>query len=158
MKDFQLSDQDKKVLSLLRDDARMSYKVIAQKTGVAISTVHNTVKRFLERGVIKNFSIKIDSEKIGYDLTVIIGIMTRHGTLNEVEDRLMEHPNVCQVFVVTGEFDLMVIAKFRHTNELNDFLRKFLQRTIGTERTNTSVVLSTLKENLNPVFDEPEDL
>jgi len=158
MKDFQLSDQDKKILSLLRDDARMSYKVIAQKTGVAISTVHNTVKRFLERGVIKNFSIKLDSEKIGYDLTVIIGMMTRHGTLNEVEGRLLEHPNVCQVFVVTGEYDLIVIAKFRHTNELNDFLRKFLQRTIGTERTNTSVVLSTLKEHLNPVFDEPENV
>jgi len=158
MKDFQLSEVETQILSLLRQDARTSYKVIAQKTGVAISTVHNTVKRLVEKGVIKNFSLKLDSQKIGYDLTVVIGILTTQGSLQEVEQRLVQHPNVCQVFIVTGEYDLIVVAKFANTNELNDFIRDFLQKTVGAARTNTSVVLSAPKERLYPALDENLDI
>ena len=150
MKDFQLSDVERQILSLLRQNARTSYKVIAHRTGVAISTVHNVVKRLIDKGVIKNFSLKLDSKKIGYDLTVIIGILTEQGSLKEVEQRLVQHPNVCQVYIVTGEYDLIVIAKFAHTNELNDFIRDFLQKTVGAARTNTSVVLNAPKERLYP--------
>jgi hypothetical protein len=48
---------------------------------------------------------------------------------------------------------LMLIAKFRNTNELDDFLRNFLRQTFPDSRTNTSVVLNTPKEKLNPPFD-----
>lgn len=153
MKDFQLSDNEKKIIALLIEDSKMSYKKIARKTGVAISTVHNIIKRLVNQEVIKNFSVNVDAGKIGYDLTVVIGVMTSHGSLTEVEKRLIEHPNVCQVLVVTGEYDLFVIAKFKNSSELDNFLRRFLQTTPGTERTNTSVVLSTLKERLNPTIE-----
>jgi len=158
MKNFQLSETDRQILALLRQDARMSYKVIAQKTGVAISTVHNTIKKLTDNGVIKNFSLKLDSEKIGYDLTVVLGILTKQGSLHEVEQRLVQHPNVCQVYVVTGEFDIIVMAKFANTNELNNFIRDFLQKTVGAERTNTSVVLSAPKERLYPSLENNFDI
>ncbi len=152
MKSFQLTNNDKKILSLLRKDSRMGYKEIAARTGVAISTVHNTIKRLINRGIIKNFSVKLDSELIGFDVTAIIGVKVKHGELNYVEEQLINHPNVCQLFIVTGEFDLMLIAKFNNSVELNEFLRGFLQQIKGTERTNTSIVLETSKEHLNPSF------
>lgn len=154
MKNFHLSDSEKKIISLLRQDSRLGYKEIAQKTGVAISTVHNTIKRLTDQKVIKNFSIKLNSEMLGYDLTVIIGVQVKHGSLKDVEAQLVQHPNVCQVFIVTGEHDIIMVAKFESTAQLNDFVREFLQKAIGAERTNTSVVLNTAKERLNPTFNE----
>ncbi|MBD3311846.1 winged helix-turn-helix transcriptional regulator [archaeon] len=152
MKNFQLSEQDKKIVSLLRANSRASYKQIAKKVGVSITTVHNTIKRLKKNGVIKKFSVKMHSSKIGYDLTVVIGLMLKQGYLREVEERLVAHSNVCQVFVVTGEYDLIVVAKFKNTKALQEFIRDFLQKMTGTERTNTSVVLTTVKERLNPQF------
>ncbi|MFA5406421.1 MAG: Lrp/AsnC family transcriptional regulator [Candidatus Nanoarchaeia archaeon] len=152
MKSFQLSKQEKKILSILRADSRKGYKDIAKATGVAISTVHNTIKRLVNAGVIKNFSVKLESKKLGFDITVIVGVKVKHGSLEAVEKRLSNHPNVCQLFIVTGEFDLMLIAKFSDTDALNDFIRNFIQGDTGTERTNTSLVLTTIKERLNPLL------
>ena len=154
MKNFQLSDQDKKIISLLREDARMSYKEVAKKVGVAISTVHNTIKKLQEDGTIKNFSVKLDSRKLGFDVTVLIGVQVSQGFMENVQDKLKDHPNVCQLFAVTGEHDLMIIAKFRNTQELDVFTRAFLQKIEGTQRTNTSLVLETIKERLNPTWEE----
>lgn len=152
MNNFQLSDVERKILSILRENSRISYKKISKRTGVSISTVHNVIKRLLDEGVIKRFSIKMDSGKIGFDVTVIIGVSVKQGSLRDVEQQLINHPKVCQSFVVTGEYDLIIIAKFKNTSELNDFIRNFLQEIKGTERTNTNVVLSTLKERLNPTW------
>lgn len=154
MKIFHLSQADKEIISILREDARTSYKEIAKKTGVAISTVHNTIKRLYDEGVIKNFSVKLNSRKLGFDITVFIGIQVGQGFMGEVESKLKENSNVCQLFAVTGEYDLLLIAKFRNTEELDTFTRSFLQKIQGVQRTNTSLVLETLKERLNPTFEE----
>jgi len=154
MKIFHLSPADKEIISILREDARTSYKEIAKKTGVAISTVHNTIKRLYDEGVIKNFSVKLNSRKLGFDITVFIGIQVGQGFMGEVEAKLKENSNVCQLFAVTGEYDLLLIAKFRNTEELDIFTRSFLQKIQGVQRTNTSLVLETLKERLNPTFEE----
>jgi DNA-binding Lrp family transcriptional regulator len=131
----------------------MGYKDIAAKTGVSITTVHNSIKKLKKHGVIKKFSIKVDADKIGYDLTAVIGVIVGRGAVDEVVTRLVEHEKVCQLFLVTGNYDLMLIAKFKNTNELDDFLRGFLRKTFPEVRTNTSVVLNTPKERLNPTFD-----
>ncbi|HLE06217.1 MAG TPA: Lrp/AsnC family transcriptional regulator [Candidatus Nanoarchaeia archaeon] len=154
MKIFHLSGADKEIISILREDARKSYKEIAKKTGVAISTVHNTIKRLQDEGVIKNFSVKLESRKLGFDITVFIGIQVGQGFMGEVEAKLKDNSNVCQLFAVTGEYDLLLIAKFRDTAELDMFTRSFLQKIQGVQRTNTSLVLETLKERLNPTFEE----
>jgi DNA-binding Lrp family transcriptional regulator len=153
MKKFQLNAQDKKILTFLRNDSKMSYKVIAQNTGVAISTVHNTIKRLVELGVIRKFSVKLDSKKIGYGMTVIIDTFANRDTIKVVEQGILQHPNVCQVYSVTGQYDLIMIAKFRNSDELNTFLRDYLQKDLGVERTNTRLVLNTFKEGLNPEFE-----
>ena len=145
MKKFQLSDEELKILQLLSQDSRMSYKQVAKKTGVAISTVHNIVERLKEQGVLKNFTINIDSEKLGYDITVLIGVVVENGLLPEVEQRLVAHPNVCQVFTVTGNFDISFVARFKNTRELNNFIRNTLQKMKGVKHSNTSLVLDTLK-------------
>ncbi len=146
MKDFQLSKEELKILYLLSIDSRMSYKDISRRTGVAISTVHNMIKRLKQKKIINNFTINVDFKKLGYDITALIGVIVKNGLLEDVEQKLIAHPNVVQVFTVTGSFDIMFIAKFHDTNELNQFIRNTLQKTEGIKHSNTNLILSTLKE------------
>jgi Lrp/AsnC family transcriptional regulator for asnA, asnC and gidA len=153
MKKFKLTKQDRKILSILHEDSRIGYKEIAAKTGVSITTVHNAIKKFKKNGIIEKFSIKIDAEKLGYDLTAIIGVVVNRGSVDDVIAKLIQHEKVCQIFFVTGNYDLMLVAKFKNSNELDEFLRGFLKKAFPDIKTNTSVVLNTPKERLNPPFD-----
>jgi DNA-binding Lrp family transcriptional regulator len=73
------------------------------------------------------------------------------GKLLKVEREIAKMPNVCAVYDVTGLTDAMVIGKFRNREELSDFTKSLLAMRY-IERTNTHVILSTIKEDFR-LFD-----
>jgi len=73
------------------------------------------------------------------------------GKLLKVEREIAKMPNVCAVYDVTGLTDAMVIGKFRNRKELSDFTKSLLAMRY-IERTNTHVILSTIKEDFR-LFD-----
>jgi len=89
----------------------------------------------------------LNHEKLGYELTVITEITVSKGKLVEVEKEVASIPNVCCVYDITGLTDAIVIAKFKGRRELSNFTKKLL-RLPYIERTNTHVVLTTIKEDL----------
>ena len=101
---------------------------------------------FQEKGVIKNFSVIIDYEKIGYELTSIIEIVVSKGKLIEAEEELAKFPQVCAVYDATGTTDIIVVTKSQNRSELSRLIKSFLVMQY-IERTNTHVVLTTVKED-----------
>ncbi|OFV68063.1 AsnC family transcriptional regulator [Methanosarcinales archaeon] len=140
-----IDDLDVKVIRELKKDARTSYREISERLGVSEGTVYNRVQKMREIGVIKRFIPEIDYSKLGYDLAVLIGIRVDGGYLGEVEKVLASEPNVSAVFDVTGDYDTMVIAKFRGREELNDLVKRVLA-VPHVRRTHTMLVLNTVKE------------
>ena len=99
-------------------------------------------------GVIKNYSVTLDYDKIGYDLHVIIDVRVAKGKLHMVEKKIVRHNNVLAVYDNTGSFDATVIARFASRATLDNFLKK-LQTYDFVERTETKLILSTIgKKNL----------
>jgi len=88
----------------------------------------------------------LDHEKLGYELTVVSDITVSKGRLLEVETEIARLPNVCCVYDVTGLVDAIVIAKFKSREELSKFTKRLLALPY-VERTNTHVVLTTVKED-----------
>ncbi|MFQ6060102.1 MAG: Lrp/AsnC family transcriptional regulator, partial [Thermoplasmata archaeon] len=70
---------DSRILGLLNENGRMSYRVIAKKLKVSLSTVSNRIHRMEEKGIIKGYAPIIDTESLGYDLQAVIGIMISKG-------------------------------------------------------------------------------
>ena len=68
------------------------------------------------------------------------------GKLLDVEHEVAKIPNVCCVYDVTGLTDAIVVAKFKSRKDLSDFT-KWLLSLPYVERTNTHLVLTTVKEN-----------
>ena len=145
---MELNETDKKILENLLEDARFSSRQIAKNVGVSVGTVLSRIKKMENDGIIKGYSAILDHEKLGYELTVVTEITVSKGRLVEMENEIAKNPNVCGVYDVTGLTDAVIIAKFKSREELGKFT-KLLLALPYIERTNTHVVLTTVKENFS---------
>jgi DNA-binding Lrp family transcriptional regulator len=144
---LRIDDVDRKILSELLRDCRRSYRSLARRAGVSVGTVLSRIRRLEKAGVIRGYSALLDHEKLGYQLTVIAEITVLKGKLLEMEEAIGKLPNTCAVYDVTGLTDALVIAKFHSREELSKFTKNLLSMPF-VDRTNTHVVLTTVKEDL----------
>ncbi len=138
-------DLDLKIIAELRSDSRQSFRELAQKLSVAEGTVYNHVNNLKKKGVIKRFMAEIDYTKLGYDLTVVIGVSVEGGHLADIEEKISKESAVSAVYDVTGEYDAIVVAKFKDSSDLNMFVKK-LSATPHVSKSYTMVVLNVVKE------------
>ncbi len=143
---FALDEIDRKLLRELLKDPKRSHRELARAIGVSAATVINHVQRLESAGVIKDYSARLDHERLGYELTVVTEIVVSKGKLLETDEEIAKIPNVCAVYDITGQTDAMVVAKFKSRNKLSDFTKALLAMPY-VERTNTHVVLTTVKED-----------
>jgi len=143
---MELDETDVKILKMLVSDARLSSRQISRKAGVSIGTVLTRVRKLEKEGVLRGYSAVVDHEKLGYMLTALIEITVSKGRLLEMENEIARMPNVCAVYDVTGLTDAFVIAKFKSREELSAFAKRLLALPY-VERSNTHVVLTTIKED-----------
>jgi DNA-binding Lrp family transcriptional regulator len=142
-----IDDVDRKILSELLRDCRRSYRSLARRAGVSVGTVLSRIRKLEKAGVIRGYSALLDHEKLGYQLTVVAEITVLKGKLLEMEEAIGKLPNTCAVYDVTGLTDALVIAKFHTREELSKFTKNLLGMPF-VDRTNTHVVLTTVKEDL----------
>ena len=145
-----LDETDVKILRSLVADARLSSRQVAKKSGVSIGTVLTRMKKLEKEGVVRGYSAVVNHEKLGYMLTALIEITVSKGRLLEMENEIARMSNVCAVYDVTGLTDAFVIAKFKSREDLSSFAKRLLALPY-VERSNTHVVLTTIKEDFRLV-------
>jgi DNA-binding Lrp family transcriptional regulator len=143
---MELDETDVKILKVLLSDSRLSSRQIAKQCDVSIGTVLSRIRKMEDEGVITGYTALLDQEKLGYELTVVTEITVSKGRLLEMENEIARIPNVCCVYDLTGLADAAIIAKFKNREDLSKFTKKLLSLPF-VERTNTHVVLTTVKED-----------
>ena len=141
-----IDDLDRRVLSILCEDSRVSCRKIAQRCKVSVGTVLARIKRLERAKVVKGYTTVLDHEKLGYQLTAIAEITVSKGKFLEMEQAISKHPNVCAAYDITGTTDVFVIAKFRTRDELGKFTKTMLAMPF-VDRMNTHLVLTTIEED-----------
>ena len=147
---MQLDKTDVKILKTLTADARLSSRQVARQCGISIGTALSRIRKLEDEGIIKGYTALTDQEKLGYELTVMTEITVSKGRLLEMENEIARIPNVCCVYDLTGLSDAAIIAKFKSREELSIFTKRLLSLPY-VERTNTHVVLTTIKEDFRIV-------
>lgn len=137
---------DEKIINEFSRDSKVTLRKLAQKIGVSFVTVMNRVKRLEKEGIIEGYNAKINYDRLGYGTHVIIDVRISKGKLIELESRIARLPNIYAVYDTTGESDATVIGKFKSTKALDNFL-KTIQTYDFVEKTNTKLVLNTIKES-----------
>jgi Lrp/AsnC family transcriptional regulator, regulator for asnA, asnC and gidA len=145
MHTLELDETDVRILNILLEDAKMPLREIGKRLGISFVTVLNRIKRMEEEKVIKGYSVQIDTKKIGYDTVVIIHVRIAKGKMIEVEKRIASSRQAVSVYDTTGEYDVVIVGKFKSTSQMDSFLKK-IQAYEFVERTNTALVLHTMKE------------
>jgi len=134
------------ILKHLLFDSRQSARQLSLKLGLSTVTVLSRIKKLEKEEIIKGYYVNLDHEKLGYQLTAIIELMSKKGQLVKLEERLTTFENVCGVYDVTGNSDAIIIAKFKDRSELSKFV-KGLSSIPNVQNTVTHVVLNTAKED-----------
>lgn len=136
---------DMQIIRELQENARKSYRAIAEKLNVSEGTVYNRVSKLKELGVIRGFIPNIDYSKLGFGLVALIGLTVEGGHLHEIEQTIAGESNVSAVYDITGEYDALIVAKFKDHESLNSFVKK-LSATEHVHHTYTMLALNVLKE------------
>ncbi|MCY0859030.1 MAG: Lrp/AsnC family transcriptional regulator [Sulfolobaceae archaeon] len=145
-KKVELDSIDRRLLTELLRDARSSLRRLAEEINVSPATLHNRLNRLVQEGIIKGFTSLIDYSKLGYNLTSIIMVKVDGKRIVEFEKEISSIENVIAVYDVVGEYDVILIAKFRNVEDLDNFIKNLLKNP-KVERTYTSIVLNTVKED-----------
>jgi len=146
-----LDSLDNVILKELMSDARQSFRDLSKKAHASVVTVAQRVRKMEKAGIIKGYSVQVNSEQLGYEITTVMEVTVSKGKVLEVERDISKLRHVCAVYDVTGEEDSIVIAKFKNREELSNFTKEVLALP-HVERTNTHVVLNTTKEDFRSPF------
>jgi DNA-binding Lrp family transcriptional regulator len=146
MTNVKLDEKNRKILEQLLQNSRLSCREIARNLKLSPTSVLLRIKDMERKGIIKGYTTILDHEILGYELTAIIEITVSRGKLLQVERQIAKIPNVLAVYDITGLTDAMVIVKFKTRKELSKFVKKLLALPF-VERTNTHLVLTTIKED-----------
>ncbi|HEV8050818.1 MAG TPA: Lrp/AsnC family transcriptional regulator [Thermoplasmata archaeon] len=141
-----LDNLDRGILEELNVDARRSHREIAERLKVSPTTIGMRIERMERDGIIRGYVPLLDDEALGWELSATIGIRISKGKLREVEERLGKDPRAYAIYDVTGDFDALLIGRFRDRRDLDRFVKHALQDP-QVERTNTQVVLNRVKED-----------
>ena len=145
MPSIKIDKRDLDIIRLLLGNSRLSAREIARRLGISTGTVQARMARLEANGVIKNYTITLDMEKLGYQFPVIMDIRVSEGKIRDVEGALSKLSNVYAVYDVTGEYDISVIAWFRERSQLDSFI-KTVNEMEYVERTNTKLILNIITE------------
>ena len=143
---MKIDDRDIKILTHLLTDARQSARQLAHRLDISTVTVITRLKKLEENKIIRGYSARLNHELLGYEITAIIEIKTTQGKMLEIENKIAKQDNVIAVYDITGDADIVVIAKFKNRKSLSIFVKK-LSAVPNVENTLTHIVLNTIKED-----------
>jgi len=141
-----LDHTDIKILNILQDNCQVSNRKLGAMVGLSGVIVASRIKNMDEKGLLKGYTAILDPAKLGYDLTAIIYVQTEGGYLDDVEAELEKTANVIGVYEVTGDFDVIAVAKLRDRDSLNILIKNLLL-TPNVKRTLTNITLNVVKED-----------
>jgi Lrp/AsnC family transcriptional regulator, leucine-responsive regulatory protein len=140
---------DRKIVSLLASNGRMSFTELARQAGLSVSAVHQRVRRLEQDGVIKGYAAVFDPVDIGLPLTAFVSIKPFDAAAPDDVPNRLEHLSAIEAcHSVAGDENYILKVRVSSPAALEELLQQI--RTLGGVTTRTTVVLSTPFENRPP--------
>ena len=139
-----MDNTDRQLLSLLRDNARMSVAAMAKALGVARGTVQNRLARLETDGVIIGYTVRLKREAEDQRIRALMTVAVEGNRTDEVLKALRGDPAVCALHTTNGRWD--IVAELRTDSlEAVDRVLGRIRQIDGISTTETSLLLSTHK-------------
>lgn len=131
---------DKEIIKKLNQNGRKSFRRIAKELDLSVGTITNRINKLKNEGIIKGFQLELDYKQLGYNIETIIEINIT-GNIDKLLSKYTN--NIAAVHKTTGEYDMILITRFKDTVELNRFL-EILREEENVKKTYTHLILSNM--------------
>lgn len=146
---------DRRIIDLLRTQARLSYAELARRVGLTAPSVHERVGKLEAAGVIEGYRAVVTPETLGLGVTALIGIVQQADTeIDDVVAALREFPEIESCYFLAGDESFLLKVRVGTMAELEQLIVR-LHRIGGVARTRTTVALSTKWEGRPQPAREP---
>ena len=136
------------LLMQLMRDSRQTVQELADAVGLSTSPCWKRIKAMEERGVIRGYTARVDPEKVGLGLKVIVEAnLARHHEeqVRSFEDEIAAIPEIVQCLSTTGESDYVMTVMVADIKCFERFLHETLLRMPGITHVRSRIVLRELK-------------
>jgi Lrp/AsnC family leucine-responsive transcriptional regulator len=140
-----LDDVDRKILSVLISDSRITYSELSTLVGLSRISIKERVNAMQRNGVIEKFTIQIPAKYLGKPLPVFFEIQVAPESIQKTAEALSENPDITIVYQMTGMNALHVHAFFADVDDVSTFLNTVLSKLPGIQSVNTQFLLKRYK-------------
>ena len=149
-----LDEKDIAILKLLQENSKLTANQIAKKISSPITTVFAKTKRMEELGIIKQYRAILAPEKLNLGTAAFILASVSYRSKSDdtpvsqriVAEEIARFPEVQEVYIITGDWDLLVKLRAENVDAVGKFVVDKLRLTKGLEKTLTCMVFETVKE------------
>ncbi len=135
---------DRRLLSMLRDNARMSVAAMAKSLGVARGTVQNRLARLEADGVIAGYTVRLKLQDEDQRIRALMTVAVEGNRTDEVLRALTGDPAVCALHTTNGRWDIVAELRTESLEAVDRVLGR-IRQIDGISNTETSLLLSTHK-------------
>ncbi len=151
---------ENRILALLSENARMSLAEMAARLETTPEAVREAIQSLEKRGVIRGYKVilnesELDSDKVKALIEVKV-TPKREGGFDQVAQRIARYPEVTDLYLVSGSFDLLLTVEGRSLQEVAMFVSAKLSTIEGVLSTSTGFLLKKYKESGRIMQNEEE--
>ncbi|MFZ7103153.1 MAG: Lrp/AsnC family transcriptional regulator [Peptococcaceae bacterium] len=139
---------DLAIINLLRKNSRMTSSEISKKINLSIPAVSERIRKLEEYGFIELYTVKLNRAMVNLNLTAFIFVNVNIQDLSTFKTNVIKYPCVYECHHIAGEFDYLLKIVVADTSSLESFITNDLKQQLSVAKTNTIIVLSTLKEQI----------
>ena len=142
-----MDEIDSQIIRSLVGNSRITLSQMSKDIHVPDATISNRLKK-LENNVIKQYTIIIDPEKVGLNVTAIIIIQSESEKHKDVENQLSQLEEVSEVYSISGEYDVLIKVWAQSIEELNSIVNNKIRSVDGVEDLTEMIVMERVKEGV----------
>ncbi len=147
-----MTKHEQEVLSLLKNNARISVEDIADSIGVTTATAKKLVKKLENDHTIIRYTTVINEDKMNAEcgkVKALIEVRVRPEKsrgFTGIAKRIARHPNVIDHYLISGQYDFLLIVEGKNLEEISRFVSEKLASIENVQSTATHFIMKTYKE------------
>jgi DNA-binding Lrp family transcriptional regulator len=131
-----VDDTDRRILDVLRDDARLSVRELAARVHLSRANAYARFNKLVDSGVIRGFTTVVDPGALGLGLPAFVHVRVKQNSWKRFKARVLELPEAVHVSLVSGEFDVTLLVRCRDAEHLRTLVLEQIQampEVLGTQ-------------------------
>jgi Lrp/AsnC family leucine-responsive transcriptional regulator len=143
-----LDELDRKIISILSEDAKLANKEIAERIGLTVTPTFERIKRLERNGVIKRYVAEFDKKAIDKGLLVLCQVSLKAHNIEVIsgfEEAITHIDEVSHCYHMAGDYDYLLSIEVKDMEAYQSFLKTKLATIANIVNVQSSFVMSTLK-------------